>query len=31
MELLNKDEQPSERNPMSNVYKIVEGLKEYLE
>lgn len=31
MELLNGDEQSSQRNPMTKVYKIVEGLKEYLE
>ena len=31
MEELNKDGQPSQRNPMTKVYKIVEGLKEYLE
>lgn len=31
MEELNKDGQPSQRNPMSKVYKIVDGLKEYLE
>ena len=31
MEELNKDGQPSQRNPMTKVYKIVEELKEYLE
>lgn len=31
MEELNKDGQASQRNPMTKVYKIVEGLKEYLE
>ena len=31
MENLNKDGQASERNPMTKVYKIVDGLKEYLE
>ena len=31
MENLNKEEQASQRNPMTKVYKIVEGLKEYLE
>ena len=31
MEDLNKDGQASERNPMKKVYKIVDGLKEYLE
>lgn len=31
MEELNKDGQASERNPMTKVYKIVDGLKEYLE
>ena len=31
MEELNKNVQASERNPMTNVYKIVDGLKEYLE
>lgn len=31
MEELNKDGQASKRNPMTRVYKIVEGLKEYLE
>lgn len=31
MEELNKDEQSSQRNPMTKVYKIVDGLKEYLE
>lgn len=30
MELLNKDGQASKRNPMTKVYKVVEGLKEYL-
>lgn len=30
MEELNKDGQASQRNPMTKVYKIVEGLKEYL-
>lgn len=31
MEGLNKDGQASQRNPMTRVYKIVDGLKEYLE
>ena len=31
MEELNKDGQASRRNPMTKVYKIVDGLKEYLE
>ncbi|MBR3882444.1 MAG: RloB domain-containing protein [Clostridia bacterium] len=31
MEELNKCRQASQRNPMTKVYKIVEGLKEYLE
>ena len=31
MEELNKDGQASQRNPMTRVYKIVDGLKEYLE
>jgi len=31
MEELNKDGQASKRNPMTKVYKIVDGLKEYLE
>ena len=31
MEQLNKDGQASQRNPMTKVYKIVDGLKEYLE
>ena len=31
MEKLNKNGQASERNPMTRVYKIVDGLKEYLE
>lgn len=31
MEELNKNGQASERNPMTKVYRIVEGLKEYLE
>lgn len=31
MEELNKDGQASQRNPMTRVYRIVEGLKEYLE
>ncbi len=31
MEELNKDGQVSQRNPMTKVYKIVDGLKEYLE
>lgn len=31
MEELNKEGQASQRNPMTKVYKIVEGLKEYLE
>lgn len=30
MELLNKNGQPSARNPMTKVYEVVEGLKEYL-
>ena len=31
MEKINKDGQASERNPMTKVYKIVDGLKEYFE
>lgn len=31
MEKLNKNGQASDRNPMTRVYKIVDGLKEYLE
>ena len=31
IEELNKDGQASQRNPMTRVYKIVDGLKEYLE
>lgn len=31
MEELNKEGQASQRNPMTKVYKIVDGLKEYLE
>ncbi len=31
MEKINKNGQASERNPMTKVYEIVEGLKEYLE
>lgn len=31
MEELNKDGQAYQRNPMTKVYKVVEGLKEYLE
>ena len=31
MEALNKEGQASQRNPMTKVYKIVDGLKEYLE
>ena len=31
MEALNKEGQASQRDPMSKVYKIVDGLKEYLE
>ena len=31
MEELNRDGQASQRNPMTKVYKIVDGLKEYLE
>lgn len=31
MENLNRDGQASKRNPMTKVYKIVDGLKEYLE
>lgn len=31
MELLNEKGQPSARNPMTKVYEVVEGLKEYLE
>ena len=31
MEELNKDGQASQQNPMTKVYKIVDGLKEYLE
>jgi len=30
MEELNKDRQESQRNPMTKVYKIIDGLKEYL-
>ena len=30
MENLNKGGQASERNPMTKVYKIVDGLKEYI-
>ena len=30
MENINKDDLPSERNPMTKVYKIIEDLKEYL-
>lgn len=30
MELINKEGQPSARNPMTKVYEVVEGLKEYL-
>ena len=30
MEKLDKDAQASQRNPMTKVYKIVDGLKEYL-
>lgn len=30
MELLNENEQPSARNPMTKVYEVVEWLKEYL-
>ncbi len=31
MEKINKNGQASERNPMTKVYKVVEGLKEYIE
>jgi len=31
MQELNKEGQASERNPMTKVYRIVDGLKEYLE
>ncbi len=31
MEELNKDKQASQRNPMTKVYKLIDGLKEYLE
>lgn len=31
METLNKDGEAAQRNPMTKVYKIVDGLKEYLE
>ena len=31
MEEINKEGQTSQRNPMTKVYKIVDGLKEYLE
>jgi hypothetical protein len=31
MESLNKEGQASKRNPMTKIYKVVEGLKEYLE
>ena len=31
MENLNKNRQVAEKNPMTRVYKIVDGLKEYLE
>ena len=31
MEEINKNGQASKRNPMTKVYKIVDGLKEYLE
>ncbi len=31
MEELNKDGQASQRNPMTRVYKLIDGLKEYLE
>ena len=31
MEELNENGQASQRNPMTKVYKIVDGLKEYLE
>lgn len=31
LEKVNKNEQASDRNPMTKVYKIVDGLKEYLE
>ena len=31
MEELNKNGQASQRNPMTKVYKIIDGLKEYLE
>jgi hypothetical protein len=31
MKELDKEGQASQRNPMTRVYKIVDGLKEYLE
>ncbi len=31
MEELNKEGQASQKNPMTKVYKLVDGLKEYLE
>ena len=31
IEELNKDGQASRKNPMTKVYKIIDGLKEYLE
>ena len=31
MEELNKDGRASRKNPMTKVYKIIDGLKEYLE
>ena len=31
MEKINENGQASQRNPMTQVYKVVEGLKEYLE
>ena len=31
MELLNKEGQASKRNPMTKAYKVIEGLKEYLD
>ena len=31
MENINQGGQASERNPMTKVYKIVDGLREYLE
>ncbi len=31
MEGLNKDVHASQRNPMTKIYKIIDGLKEYLD